>query len=78
MVRGCRQELPFTSYCASTQSVLPTAPVPTATPTGAQHSSRLLSMRAADVLLELPAKTEEQAFLPAGAVVAALDIGHHQ
>jgi hypothetical protein len=35
-------------------------------------------MRAADVLLELPAKTEEQAFLPAGAVVAALDIGHHQ
>lgn len=43
-----------------------------ATSTGSQASSRLLSMRTANALLELP---QQQGTLPAGAVVSALLIG---
>ena len=44
-----------------------------ATSTGSQASSRLLSMRSANALLELP---QAAGVLPAGAVVSALWIGH--
>lgn len=33
-------------------------------------------MRAAEVLLELPPRTEEQQMLPAGTVVQALSLAH--
>ena len=45
---------------------------PSASTTGSQCSSRLLSMRSADVLLQLPARIEARAKLEAGAVVRAL------
>ena len=41
---------------------------------GSQHSSRLLSARAVNVLLVLPPKTESMAFLPRGEVVEAIVI----
>lgn len=44
-----------------------------ATSTGSQASSRLLSMRSANALLELP---QAEGVLPVGAVVSALWIGH--
>jgi gephyrin len=44
-----------------------------ATSTGSQSSSRLLSMRSANALLELP---QAEGVLPAGAVVSALWIGN--
>jgi gephyrin len=46
--------------------------LPSVSTTGRQCSSRLLSMRSADVLLELPARSEARAKLEAGAVVKAL------
>ncbi len=49
--------------------------VPIATSTGSQCSSRLASMRSADVLLELPASSEVQRSMEKGDRVTALVIG---
>lgn len=49
--------------------------VPTATSTGGQRSSRMLSMKSANALLVLPPKSDEQTVLPAGAIVQAMIIG---
>ncbi|RUS89088.1 hypothetical protein EGW08_003151, partial [Elysia chlorotica] len=51
----------------------PTAPV--AVPTGNQISSRLLSMRAASVLLKLPPKTADMTVVEKGTLVDAVVIG---
>ena len=49
--------------------------LPLAEGTGSQISSRLLSMRAANAMLALPPKSENQSVLPAGSVVDAIVIG---
>ncbi|XP_014664192.1 PREDICTED: gephyrin-like [Priapulus caudatus] len=49
--------------------------LPVGETTGVQDSSRLLSTRSANGLLLLPAKTDEQASLPAGHVVDCMIIG---
>lgn len=49
--------------------------VPTATSTGGQCSSRMLSMRSANALLVLPPKSDEQKALEAGNIVQAILIG---
>ena len=46
--------------------------VPTATSTGGQCSSRMLSMRSANALLVLPPKSDEQTVLPIGTIVQAM------
>ena len=46
--------------------------LPSVSTTGSQCSSRLLSMRSADALLQLPARSEARAKLEAGAVVRVL------
>lgn len=51
-------------------------PLPTASSTGSQCSSRLLSMRTASALLVLPPKTEQENKLEAGTIVKAMLIGH--
>ena len=51
-------------------------PVPVAISTGSQCSSRLLSMRTANALLELPPKTDQQQMLPKNSIVDALVIGN--
>lgn len=43
--------------------------IPTVVATGVQRSSRLLSMRGATCLIELPAQTAEQPSLPAGTTI---------
>ncbi len=48
--------------------------VPIAISTGSQCSSRLVSMRSADILLELPAASEGQTLLEKGQTVTALVI----
>ncbi|XP_064406979.1 gephyrin-like isoform X2 [Halichondria panicea] len=50
---------------------------PIATSTGSQCSSRLASMRSADLLLELPASSEGQRSMEKGDRVTALVIGKH-
>ncbi len=50
-------------------------PIPTAESTGSQMSSRLLSMRAANALLVLPARTDELQSMDAGQVVQAMVFG---
>ena len=52
----------------------PDDPIPVAISTGSQCSSRLLSMRSANVLLELPARSEEKTQIPEGTLVDALVI----
>lgn len=49
--------------------------LPTASSTGSQCSSRLLSMRTANALLVLPARSEQLNRIEAGAVVRALLLG---
>ena len=49
--------------------------VPVALTTGSQCSSRLMSMRTANALLELPARAESRTKLSAGTIVDALIIG---
>ncbi|XP_028398676.1 gephyrin-like [Dendronephthya gigantea] len=51
-------------------------PIPLATSTGSQCSSRLLSMRTANALLELPPRTESQSMLQKNSIVNALIIGN--
>lgn len=51
-------------------------PLPIASSTGSQCSSRLLSMRTASALLVLPPKTEQEDKLEAGTIVKAMLIGH--
>lgn len=50
-------------------------PIPKATRTGNQMSSRLLSMRTANVLLVLPPKSEEVQTIDSGTLVDAMVIG---
>ncbi|CAB4030014.1 gephyrin-like [Paramuricea clavata] len=50
-------------------------PIPLATSTGSQCSSRLLSMRTANALLVLPPKTETRSMLAKDSIVDALVIG---
>ncbi len=49
--------------------------VPSVHGTGSQMSSRLLSMKSANVLLVLPPKSSENSTLKAGTVLDALAIG---
>ena len=57
---------------ASREVPLAADAVPTATPTGVQRSSRLLSMRGANALLLLPARTDAVPTLDGGIRVQAL------
>ncbi|XP_046849480.1 gephyrin-like [Xenia sp. Carnegie-2017] len=52
------------------------SPFPIATSTGSQCSSRLLSMRTASALLELPPRTENRNTLPKDSLVDAIVIGN--
>ena len=52
------------------------SPVPMATSTGSQCSSRLSSMRSADVLLILPSIEEGKKELEAGTIVSAMVINY--
>ena len=58
---------------ASTGAV---SPFPEVSTTGSQCSSRLLSMRSANALLCLPARTDAVSMLKAGSIVQAQIIGN--
>ncbi|GMR59442.1 hypothetical protein PMAYCL1PPCAC_29637, partial [Pristionchus mayeri] len=72
-VRAILRESSAADSCSSNSSA--TALLPSAFTTGHQCSSRLLSMAGANLLLRLPARSENCFELPAGTVVDALVVG---